>query len=78
MVEAGRKFDNKGIEALYEKAHKSVLELYSNPPSKYVLDKIWVTKPKASLSIVQFVQDWTFCFKKYFFEGTRWALITLF
>ncbi len=34
MVEAGRKFDNKGIETLFEKAHKSVLELYVNPPTK--------------------------------------------
>lgn len=34
MVEADRKFDNKGIETMYEKAHKSVLEIYSKPPTK--------------------------------------------
>lgn len=36
MVEADRKFDNKGIESVFERAHKSVLELYAKPPAKYV------------------------------------------
>lgn len=37
MIEADRKFDNKGIEGLFERAHKCVLELYTKPPLKYTM-----------------------------------------